>query len=1532
LALVKTGAGTQILSGGNNYAGTTTVSNGTLVMASSLNGAGAVSVKGPGVLNVSNYVSIAGAVALSGTNATLSLLDSAVNSLTVSGNLTLTSSNVLKFDASSAGVDTVSVSGAFAQSGKAVIYINQVSAPNAGTYTLISGVSGISAANFVLGNTLSGYTLALSSDASNLYLDVTLNAPASAYWHNRTGTAWNGNSGGNFNWDTDQSSGLTTATFPAAASDVYFAADAASSYATTLGADFGIKSLNFNTANNVTIAGANTLTLGGPITVNSGAGSNTISAGSLVLGVDQNISVADTATTLAISSPISGGHAFNVSGSGTVALAGSSTYTGNTVINSGTLALKNPTNTLPDSAVVNINGGTLSIGTNADTVGPITLASGAITGSSGVLRGSAYNMQSGTVSANLGGTAAMTVNGSILLASNSTYSGGTTISSGSLQLGASNALGVGSVTIANSTTLDLNGQTVPNVINFASAGTLRNDSATAAAVTADANVTSNPTIDTTGGDITVARLIGTGATRTVLKTGGNTLTFNGAGHNNLVKLQVQGGTVICANSGGFTADRGFELDYGTVKLAGPGSGGAYPNANLFNDGQQFWILGTPSTFDLNGWNETVGTAYGVSGAVIENNAVGTNSTLTVGGDNATSVNNFSGTIQDGGGVLAIAKTGSGIQIFDGICTYSGNTTINNGQLQVTASGASPNSTFVVNTNGGLIFATDSAFVLGGLSGAGDVSLLNNGSSPVALTVGGNNASTTYSGALLDGGAGATVTKVGVGRLTLSGTNAYSGLTTVSNGAVSISPNYAAGGNFTVNEGAVFGVSGNTPVTSAQIGTLTSGISGSGSSTLLFTSLPVPTNAPMTVATLAPVGGAGSVIISNTAVLAVGTYNLINYTTISGVGFSAFTLGALPPGTTASLVNNTAATPKVIQLVVSAIAPQIWSGAVNTNWDIATTLNWKLNSAATNYHDFSPALFDDSVGSGQTAVNLAANVQPSSLTVSNITKDFTFTTASGNGISGTTALAKKGAGTLTLVNVTNSFTGGTTISAGTVVLSSATLGSGGITDNASLVFSNGSQVVASAISGSGTLTKNGNGTLELSGANSFSGGLTIKNGTVQPDNTSALGVGAVALGDGLSANNATLWFPNAAGNFTFTNPITVAAGGTGTYNIQYVGFPDCHLSGGIALNHAATLTVTAGGAMFIDSPIVSGAGNPAITVDGANSTTKFVYLTADNSTTFTGNCLVTNKGTLKSGHTNSLSAANTIALDSTSLLDTGARNLTIAGLNDFAGSGGNVANSGGGTFLTLGGAGSYAFSGSIQSVGGVIKSGVGTQTLSGVNTYTGPTIVSNGTFVINGSLAGGAVTIAGGTLAGTGTLNGATTVSGGTLSPGGNGIGTLTINNSLALAGSTSIQLNKSLAQSNDVINVSGALVYGGTLAVTNIGGALVAGDTFRIFPAGGSGGVTLAGNAGGGLNFSFSDGLLSVVSAASSAVITSSVSGNTLTLSWPAGQGWVLQMQTNSLTAGLGTNWVDVPGSTGISSTNITMDPSKPTVFYRLKN
>jgi fibronectin-binding autotransporter adhesin len=64
--------------------------------------------------------------------------------------------------------------------------------------------------------------------------------------------------------------------------------------------------------------------------------------------------------------------------------------------------------------------------------------------------------------------------------------------------------------------------------------------------------------------------------------------------------------------------------------------------------------------------------------------------------------------------------------------------------------------------------------------------------------------------------------------------------------------------------------------------------------------------------------------------------------------------------------------------------------------------------------------------------------------------------------------------------------------------------------------------------------------------------------------------------------------------------------------------------------------------------------------------------------------------------------------------------------------------------------------------------------------------------------------------------------------------------------------------------------------------------------------------------------------------LTNSFSGGLLSLSWPAGQGWRLQEQTNALSVGLSTNWNYITDGS-VSSTNIMVDPNKPTAFYRLR-
>jgi hypothetical protein len=129
----------------------------------------------------------------------------------------------------------------------------------------------------------------------------------------------------------------------------------------------------------------------------------------------------------------------------------------------------------------------------------------------------------------------------------------------------------------------------------------------------------------------------------------------------------------------------------------------------------------------------------------------------------------------------------------------------------------------------------------------------------------------------------------------------------------------------------------------------------------------------------------------------------------------------------------------------------------------------------------------------------------------------------------------------------------------------------------------------------------------------------------------------------------------------------------------------------------------------------------------------------------------------------------------------------------------------------------------------------------------------------------------------------------------------------------------------------------GTVSVSNLGSALQVGDKFTLFSKPLDGGTNLV-ISGGGVTWSnnlVNDGSIIVLStmAAYSTNITATVSSGVLTLSWPTTHlGWILQSQTNSLTSGLSTNWVDVAGSEAVASTNLPVSSAIPSVFYRLRH
>ena len=78
-------------------------------------------------------------------------------------------------------------------------------------------------------------------------------------------------------------------------------------------------------------------------------------------------------------------------------------------------------------------------------------------------------------------------------------------------------------------------------------------------------------------------------------------------------------------------------------------------------------------------------------------------------------------------------------------------------------------------------------------------------------------------------------------------------------------------------------------------------------------------------------------------------------------------------------------------------------------------------------------------------------------------------------------------------------------------------------------------------------------------------------------------------------------------------------------------------------------------------------------------------------------------------------------------------------------------------------------------------------------------------------------------------------------------------------------------------------------------------------------------------------GVPTVIVATNPTNLICKVVASQLTLSWPADHlGWRLQAQTNNLTHGLGTNWIDVAGTAVTNQFSLPINPANGSVFYRL--
>ncbi|EBN0230701.1 autotransporter outer membrane beta-barrel domain-containing protein [Salmonella enterica subsp. enterica serovar Agona] len=973
--------------------------------------------------------------------------------------------------------------------------------------------------------------------------------------------------------------------------------------------------------------------------------------------------------------------------------------------------------------------------------------------------------------------------GTLILNAENTYTGSTTISEGTLIATNVEALGTGNVT--DNATLEMN----------------------------------------TGGDFDNA-ISGSGQ---VVKSGDKTLTLSGI-NSYTGGTTISGGTLVASNVDALGS--GDVTDNATLEL---NTGGDFDNAI---GGTGSVVKSGDKTLTLSGANSYTGGTTISGGTLVASNveALGSGDVT----DNATLELNTGGDFANNiGGTGSVVKSGDKTLTLSGTNSYTGGTTI----------------------SGGTLVASNVEAL-----GTGDVT--NNAT--LELNTGGD-----FDNAISGSGQ---VVKSGDKTLTLSGANSYSGATTISGGTL-IATHVNALGTGAIDNRASLLLDASGQFTVTDLTTESGGNTEIGAgSTLQATTLTQKSDSTLTIN-----------LDSNTAdpvIHAASQVSLAGTLDITGVGD---VLDSDPASTDDLDTFTLIASDKTIagdfeKLTVAGMDADLADFITVDGRIDDTGKQYELTTALTWYADR-----DDAVTDAHGTFNLTN--ADGSFAVNTVLEnvDATLDPASATGWDGT-SLIKQGAGTL-ILNAENTYTGGTTISGGTLVATNVdALGSGDVTDDATLELNTGG-TFDNAISGSGQVVKSGDDVLTLSGANSYSGGTLISDGTLVASNVEALGTGDVT-DDAVLELNTGGDFDNAisgSGQVVKSGDDVLTLSGANSYsggtlisdgtlvasNVEALGTGDVTDDATLELNTGGDFINNIGGTGRVEK-----SGDDKLTLSGSN--------------TYTGGTLISS-GTLVANDVNALGTGD-VTDNATLMLNTGGDftnniggtgrveksgddALTLSGSNTYTGgtliSGGTlVANDvnalGTGDItdnatLALNAVGD--FDNAISGSGKVEKSGDDALTLSGSNTYTGGTLISSGTLVASNveALGTGDVTDnatlelnTSGTfdnaISGSGqvvksgdkmlTLSGANSYSGGTLISDGTlvasnveSLGTGDVTNNATLELNTGGDFTNNISGSGQVVKsgddalalsgansyTGGTLISSGTLVATNVD-ALGSGD------------------------------------------------------------------------------------------------------------
>ncbi|WP_210203160.1 autotransporter-associated beta strand repeat-containing protein [Bradyrhizobium sp. AC87j1] len=1106
-------AGTTILTGNSSsFTGRANVSNSTLVMAKTGSLGGTLAVDAGGRLEGS------GAVGATTINSGGTIAPSDAGALTINGNLALQAGATFGYrlaDPSSSpagapgiGSSVIKVNGDLALNGATLDIASDSSAPSIGYHRLIHYTGGLSQSGggLIVGSTPVtspvAYTYSIDTSSYANYVDLLVRPDGLnvvQVWGGGTdgvGTGsgtWNA---GNANW-LDPIGGTAP---------------------TQWGSVYGIFR---GTGGTVTVEGQQSAIglqfAGGTYTLATGAGGSLELVKSSALqiaipGID--VLAGETAT---VGVTITGVDGLQKTSDGTLILSGANTYSGGTIVSGGTLQISADNNLGAASGGLTLDNATLR--TTADIASARTVnlrASGAFETAAGTTF---------SVSGNITGAGGLIKagDGTLALSGSNSWSGGTLITAGTLRADSASALPSFTDYVLTGGTLDLNGH--------------------------DLNMGS---LAGTGGNIAIA-----GASLSVLQAFDAVYagTISGAGmFSNFTK--TGSGTLLLTGNNTYGGET--HVDGGTLAIISASNLGSGPSTStVFIDGA---TLATLADISLDRWVSLRGAAtvdtlagttftlsnqiFGASGASLIKQGAGA---LVLAGDNSydggTTV--AAGTLQIGnggnagsiignvlnnsllafnrsdsydfGGVIsgtgAVAQIGSGTTILTGTNTYTGNTFILAGTLQLGNGGTSGSITGDVLNNGTLSFNRSDVTSFAGLI-AGSGSLTQAGPGTTVLT-----ANNTYTGGttiaagtlqLGDGGRTGWIT----GNVLDNGTLVFNRADDVQlDGVIS-----GSGAVRQMGSGATVLTADNTYLggTAITAGALVLGNGGASGSVLGDV-----TDNGILAFNRSDAFGFGGVISGTGSVqqIGAGTTVLTGASTYSGGTLIAAGTLQIGDGGTAGAItgdvqnNGTLAFNRSDNVVFSG---KVWGSGALAQIGSGTTVLTASNAYGSGVTISAGTL---QVGDGGTSGSLDGDVANNSRLVFNRSDVLIF----GGAISGTGSLAQIGSGATVLAG-DSTYTGGTTISAGVLVVGDGqTSGSivGNVANAGILVFNRAdSYAFDGQVSGTGSVVQLGSGTTLLAGVSSYTGETVVEagrlsvNGSIASSSRVTVNAGGTLGGNGI----------------------------------------------------------------------------------------------------------------------------------------------------------------------------------------------------------------------------------------------------------------------------------------------------------------------------------------------------------------------------------------------------------------------------------